>query len=83
VFMHPNNAESIVKPDALQGYRRSGERHRESLRDDIVLLAPDLTTETLDRFPGLKVCGAHAGGYLPSYFGRVDVACDVRPTQSA
>jgi aminocarboxymuconate-semialdehyde decarboxylase len=24
------------------------------------------------------VCGAHAGGYLPSYFGRTEVACDVR-----
>ena len=33
---------------------------------------------TLDKFPGLKICGAHAGGYLPSYLGRTDVACDVR-----
>ena len=33
---------------------------------------------TLDRYPGLKICGAHAGGYLPSYLGRTDVACDVR-----
>jgi aminocarboxymuconate-semialdehyde decarboxylase len=33
----------------------------------------------LDRFPRLKVCGAHAGGYLPSYLGRTDVTCDVRP----
>ena len=33
---------------------------------------------TLDRFPGIKICGAHAGGYLPSYLGRTDVACDVR-----
>ena len=33
---------------------------------------------TLDRHPGLRVCGAHAGGYLPSYLGRTDVACDVR-----
>ena len=32
----------------------------------------------LDRFPGVKLCGAHAGGYLPSYIGRTDVACDVR-----
>src|ERR1043166_9362698 len=33
---------------------------------------------TLDRFPRLKICGAHAGGYLPSYLSRTDVACDVR-----
>jgi aminocarboxymuconate-semialdehyde decarboxylase len=29
---------------------------------------------TLDRFPNLKICAAHAGGYLPSYSGRMD-AC--------
>ncbi len=27
---------------------------------------------TLDRFPGLKLCAAHGGGYLPSYAGRSD-----------
>jgi len=27
---------------------------------------------TLDRFPGLKICGAHGGGYLPSYIARSD-----------
>ena len=30
---------------------------------------------TLDRFPGLKICGAHGGGYLPSYSGRSDALC--------
>jgi aminocarboxymuconate-semialdehyde decarboxylase len=27
---------------------------------------------TLDRYPGLKICGSHGGGYLPSYTGRTD-----------
>lgn len=27
---------------------------------------------TLDRYPGLKICAAHGGGYLPSYIGRSD-----------
>jgi aminocarboxymuconate-semialdehyde decarboxylase len=27
---------------------------------------------TLDRYPGLKICGSHGGGYLPSYAGRTD-----------
>jgi len=27
---------------------------------------------TLDRFPGVKICAAHGGGYLPSYIGRSD-----------
>ena len=27
---------------------------------------------TFDKFPGLKICAAHGGGYLPYYAGRVD-----------
>src|SRR5580658_6052729 len=34
---------------------------------------------TLDRFPGLKIIGAHGGGYLPSYAPRSDHACFVSP----
>src|SRR3989440_5079667 len=34
---------------------------------------------TLDKFPGLKICGAHAGGFLPSYSGRSDFGCPTRP----
>jgi aminocarboxymuconate-semialdehyde decarboxylase len=30
---------------------------------------------TLDKFPGLRICGAHGGGYLPSYLGRTDAQC--------
>src|SRR3989449_310920 len=34
---------------------------------------------TLDRFPGLKICAAHGGGYLPSYAGRSDQGCRTFP----
>jgi aminocarboxymuconate-semialdehyde decarboxylase len=34
---------------------------------------------TLDKFPGLQICAAHAGGYLPSYAGRSDHGCLTRP----
>ena len=30
---------------------------------------------TLDRFPGVKLCAAHGGGYLPSYADRSDHIC--------
>ena len=30
---------------------------------------------TLDRFPGVKICAAHGGGYLPSYGPRSDAIC--------
>ncbi len=32
----------------------------------------------LDRYPGLKICVAHGGGYLPMYSGRMDHAHSVR-----
>jgi aminocarboxymuconate-semialdehyde decarboxylase len=34
---------------------------------------------TLDRFPGLRICGAHAGGFMPSYNGRFDQGCIAFP----
>jgi aminocarboxymuconate-semialdehyde decarboxylase len=34
---------------------------------------------TLDRFPKLKLCGAHAGGFLPAYIGRFDAGCVAFP----
>jgi aminocarboxymuconate-semialdehyde decarboxylase len=36
---------------------------------------------TLDRFPGLKLCSAHGGGYLPSYADRSDHGCVTFPAQ--
>jgi aminocarboxymuconate-semialdehyde decarboxylase len=38
---------------------------------------------TLDRFPGLKICGAHGGGYLPSYAPRSDHICLTFPDRCA
>ncbi len=34
---------------------------------------------TLDKFPKLKLIGAHGGGFLPSYAARSDHACFVSP----
>jgi aminocarboxymuconate-semialdehyde decarboxylase len=36
---------------------------------------------TLDRFPGLKLCAAHGGGFLPSYADRSDHGCVTFPEQ--
>ncbi|MFZ2997663.1 amidohydrolase family protein [Sphingobium sp.] len=33
----------------------------------------------LDTYPGLKLCIAHGGGYMPAYWGRMDHAWRVRP----
>ncbi len=34
---------------------------------------------TLDRFPGVKICAAHGGGFLPSYAHRSDRGCIALP----
>jgi len=34
---------------------------------------------TFDKFPGLRICGAHGGGFLPSYNGRFDQGCVAFP----
>ena len=41
-------------------------------RDTTVALAHLIYEGTLDKFPGLKIVGAHGGGYLASYIGRFD-----------
>ena len=33
----------------------------------------------LDSYPGLKICIAHGGGYLPAYAGRIDHGYNARP----
>ncbi len=78
VFMHPNNAENIAKPDALQGAGDLGNVLGNPF-ETTLFLSHMIYDGTLDRFPGLKICAAHGGGYMPSYLGRNDVACDVRP----
>jgi len=77
VFMHPNNAENVAKQDAFAGAGDLGNIIGNPLETSL-FLSHLIFDGTLDRFPGLKICGAHAAGYLPSYLGRTDVACDVR-----
>jgi aminocarboxymuconate-semialdehyde decarboxylase len=77
VFMHPNGSENIVKPGAFDGRGELGNIIGNPL-ETTYFLSRLIFDGTLDKFPGLRICGAHAGGYLPSYLGRTDVACDVR-----
>ena len=77
IFMHPNNSENVAKPDALTGAGDLGNVIGNPL-ETTVFLSHLIFDGTLDRFPGLKICGAHAAGYIASYLGRTDVACDVR-----
>ena len=77
VFMHPGGANNIVKEGALGGRGDLGNIIGNPL-ETTYFLSRLIFDGTLDKFPGLRVCGAHAGGYLPSYLGRTEAACTVR-----
>ena len=78
VFMHPQSAENVIKQDALKGRGDLGNIIGNPL-ETTIFLTRMMFNGTFDRFPGLKICAAHGGGYLPSYLGRTEVACEVRP----
>ena len=78
VFMHPGGADNILKEGALRGRGELGNIIGNPL-ETTYFLSRLIFDGTLDKFPGLKICASHAGGYLPSYLGRTEAACDVRP----
>jgi len=45
-----------------------------------IALAHLIFEGTLDRFPGLKICVAHGGGFLPAYAGRFDAGIATFPS---
>jgi aminocarboxymuconate-semialdehyde decarboxylase len=49
--------------------------------DTTIALSRLIFEGTLDRFPRLKLCSAHGGGYLPSYADRSDHGCLTFPEQ--
>jgi len=77
VFMHPNNAVNIARDGSLGG-RGSLPNIVGNPLETTVFLSHLIYEGVLDRFPKLKVCAAHGGGYLPSYLGRADASCVVR-----
>ena len=79
VFIHPQGAGVVADiPKWLQGNGYLGNVIGNPLETTIAL-SHLIFEGTLDKFPGLKICGAHAGGYLPSYAGRSDRGCPTRP----
>ena len=77
VFVHPGGADNIIKEGALRGRGDLGNIIGNPL-ETTMFFSRMIFDGTLDRFPRLKLCGAHAGGYLPSYLGRTDVTCEAR-----
>jgi aminocarboxymuconate-semialdehyde decarboxylase len=78
VFIHPIDMPDPA--DRLAGNGALGKVIGHPLETTLAL--SHLVFEgTLDRFPGLKVCAAHGGGYLPSYMHRSDHGCEIFPEQ--
>jgi aminocarboxymuconate-semialdehyde decarboxylase len=77
VFMHPNGSANIAKEGTFQGRGNLSNIIGNPL-ETTYFLSRLIFDGVFDRHPRLKVCGAHGGGYLPSYFMRTEVACDVR-----
>ena len=74
LFMHPQGAPGTTQNDRLEGRGGLGNTIGNPL-ETTVALSHMIFEGVFDRFPGLRVCAAHAGGYLPSYLGRSEVRC--------
>lgn len=77
VFMHPGGAENIVRDAAWSGKGDLGNVIGNPL-ETTFFLSHLIFDGMLDRFPRLQIVAAHGGGYLPSYLGRTEVACEYR-----
>ena len=81
VFIHPQGSGVAAEiPHRLKGNGLLGNIIGFPLETTIAL-SHLIFDGALDKFPGLKICGAHGGGYLPSYGARSDLGCSTQPTQ--
>ncbi len=76
IFIHPQGIPELQK--RLQGNGYLSNVIANPLETTIAL-SHLIFDGTLDRFPGLKICAAHGGGYLPSYSARSDHGCATSP----
>jgi aminocarboxymuconate-semialdehyde decarboxylase len=79
VFIHPQGTGAPSEMAA----RFKGNGYLENVignpLETTIALSHLIFEGTLDRFPGLKICAAHGGGFLPSYAARSDRGCPTRP----
>jgi aminocarboxymuconate-semialdehyde decarboxylase len=76
IFLHPQGTPEIAQ--RLRGNGWLANTIGNPL-DTTIALSHMIFEGTLDRFPGLKLCSAHGGGYLPSYAARSDYALRIHP----
>ncbi|HEV2055090.1 MAG TPA: amidohydrolase family protein [Methylomirabilota bacterium] len=74
VFIHPQGTAELNATTRFKGNGLLDNVIGNPLETTIAL-SHLIFEGTLDRFPGLKICAAHGGGFLPSYAGRSDQGC--------
>jgi aminocarboxymuconate-semialdehyde decarboxylase len=78
VFMHPLGTRELEPSGRLNGSGLLTNTIGNPLETTIAL-SHLIFEGTLDRFPSLKICAAHGGGFLPSYANRSDAVIRTFP----
>jgi aminocarboxymuconate-semialdehyde decarboxylase len=76
IFIHPQSTPDLAKRFKGNGWLANTIGNP---LDTTIALSHLIFEGTLDRFPGLKICSAHGGGFLPSYAPRSDNCMRVAP----
>jgi predicted TIM-barrel fold metal-dependent hydrolase len=75
IFMHPQDSANAT---GIQNRVRGNGILSNVIGNPLettIFLSHLIFEGTLDRFPNLKICAAHGGGFLPSYADRMDHGC--------
>ena len=80
VFLHPTGTAALEPSGRLDGSGLLTNTIGNPLETTIAL-SHLIFEGTLDRYPGLKICAAHGGGYLGSYANRSDAVCRTFPNR--
>ncbi len=76
IFIHPQSTPDLAKRFKGNGWLANTIGNP---LDTTIALSHLIFEGTLDRFPRLKICSAHGGGFLPSYAPRSDNSLRVAP----
>ena len=77
LFIHPSSPPELANRYKGNGWLANAIGNP---LDTTIALSHLIFEGTLDKFPGLKICSAHGGGFLGSYAPRSDYSCMVSPT---
>src|ERR1700733_819922 len=80
VFMHPLGPREL-EPSGRPGGNGLLTNTIGNPLETTIALSHLIFEGTLDRFPGLKICAAHGGGFLASYAHRSDAVLQVFPNR--